>query len=43
MLAYAVLVAMEAGEIPISPLLADFDLTNVFEPARSAPSENART
>ncbi len=39
-LAYSVLNAMESGEIPISSLLADFDLTNAFEPRVPAPSEN---
>jgi hypothetical protein len=29
-LAHAALVAMENGEIPISPLLAEFDLSFVF-------------
>jgi len=39
-LAHAVLAAMERGEIPISPLMADFDLTNVFESRVPEPSPN---
>ena len=37
-LAHAALVAMEAGEIPISPLLADFDLATVFVELASHPT-----
>ena len=38
-LAHAVLTRMEGGEIPLSPLLAEFDLGFVFEP-RMAPGPN---
>jgi hypothetical protein len=31
---------MERGEIPIPPLLADFDLTNVFVSRIPEPSPN---
>lgn len=41
-LAYNVLTALEAGEIPISPLLADFDLSLAFveRMPTSQPSAN---
>ena len=39
-LAHAVLVAMEAGEIPISPLLAEFDLGTAFVDRMPEPSSN---
>jgi hypothetical protein len=38
-LAYAALVAIETGEIPISPLLAEFDLGMAFM-ERVAPQPN---
>ena len=37
-LAHAALVAMEGGEIPISPLLAEFDLSLAF--VERVPSAN---
>ena len=40
-LAHAALVAMEGGEIPISPLLADFDLGQTFEQRMPLPKPHA--
>ena len=39
-LAHAALVAMEHGEIPISPLLAEFDLGTVFDDPHARTSTN---